>query len=131
MARRLQGMTADYVLASSNAVTLDGRLVNLDCMGNRVAGMMFGPKKVILMVGMNKVVSDLDAAMARIRDFTAPTNNLRLNATIPSHQPPCVKDGRCHNCRSAHRICYAWSIIEGQKIPGRVHIKLVGEDLGY
>lgn len=131
MARRVRGMTADIMLSSCNAVTLDGRLVNLDGMGNRVAAMIFGPKKVILVVGMNKVVSDLDAAMARIRDFAAPTNNLRLHRAMPSHEPPCVEDGRCHACRSEHKICNAWTIIEGQKIPGRIHVKLVGEDLGY
>jgi hypothetical protein len=129
--RRRQGMSADVMLASCNAVTLDGRLVNLDGTGNRVAAMIFGPKKVILVVGMNKVVSDLDAAMDRVRDFAAPMNNLRLNAANPAHEPPCTADGRCHRCQSAHKICNAWSIIEGQRVEGRIHVVLVGEDLGY
>jgi len=131
MELRRKGMSADYMVASSNAVTLDGRLVNLDGAGNRVAAMIFGPRKVILLVGMNKVASDLESAMNRVRDFAAPMNNLRLNAAVPAHEPPCVQDGRCHRCNSEHKICNAWSIIEGQKEDGRIHVVLVGEDLGY
>jgi len=131
MERRRRGLTADVMLSSTNAVTLDGRLVNLDAVGNRVAAMMFGPSRVILLVGMNKVVTDLESAMKRIRDFVAPTNNLRLKAAAPDHEPPCTLDGRCHNCASPQRICNAWTIIEGQRIGGRMHVVLVGEDLGY
>ena len=76
LARRQQGMAADFMIASSNAITLDGRLVNLDGMGNRVAAMAFGPKKVILMVGMNKVTPDLESAMARVKHYAAPVNNI-------------------------------------------------------
>jgi hypothetical protein len=75
---RRQGLTADFMIASSNAITLDGRLVNLDGMGNRVAAMAFGPKKVILLVGMNKVVPDLETAMARVKHYAAPVNNIRV-----------------------------------------------------
>lgn len=130
-ARRRRGLTADIMVSSCNAVTLDGRLINLDGTGNRVAGMIFGPRKVILVVGMNKIVSDLDSAMDRVRDFAAPMNNLRLNALNPAHEPPCTKDGHCHRCASAQKICNAWSIIEGQRDEGRIHVVLVGEDLGY
>lgn len=123
---RRRGMTADVMIASTNAITLDGKLVNLDGMGNRVAAMTFGPKKVILVVGMNKVAPDLDTAMARVKHYAAPVNAIRLG--IPT---PCVETGLCTDCRSPQRICNMWGIIEGHMIKGRVHVKLVGENLGY
>jgi hypothetical protein len=124
--RRRQGMLADVVIASTNAITLDGKLVNLDGMGNRVAAMIFGPKKVILVVGMNKVAPDLDSAMARVKHYAAPLNNIRLGL-----KNPCVETGLCSDCRTPQRICNMWSIIEGHMIKDRVHVKLVGENLGY
>ncbi len=124
--RRRQGMTADFMIASSNAVTLDGKLVNLDGMGNRVAAMTFGPKKVILMVGMNKVAPDLESAMARVKHYAAPVNNIRYGL-----KNPCVETGLCVDCKSPTRICNMWSIIEGHMIENRIHVKLIGESLGY
>ncbi len=126
LARRQQGMAADFMIASSNAITLDGKLVNLDGMGNRVAAMAFGPKKVILMVGMNKVTPDLESAMARVKHYAAPVNNIRLGM-----KNPCVKTGLCSNCKSPTRICNMWSIIEGHMIENRIHVKLIGEFMGY
>ncbi len=126
LARRQQGMTADFMIASSNAITLDGKLVNLDGMGNRVAAMAFGPKKVILMVGMNKVTPDLESAMARVKHYAAPVNNIRLKL-----ENPCVKTGLCSDCKSPGRICNMWSIIEGHMIEKRIHVKLIGESMGY
>ncbi len=126
LARRRQGMTADFMIASSNAVTLDGKLVNLDGMGNRVAAMAFGPKKVILMVGMNKVTPDLESAMAKVKHYAAPVNNIRLGL-----KNPCVETGLCSDCKSSTRICNMWSIIEGHMIEKRIHVKLIGESMGY
>jgi len=123
---RYEGLTADIMIASTNAITLDGRLVNLDGMGNRVAAMAFGPKKVILVVGMNKVVPDLESAIARVKHYAAPVNAIRLNM-----ETPCVKTGLCTDCRSPQKICNIWSIIEGQLVKGRIHVKLIGENLGY
>jgi hypothetical protein len=124
--QRRQGMTADVMIASVNAITLDGKLVNLDAIGNRVAAMAFGPKKVILVVGINKVASDLDSAVARVKHYAAPVNAIRLG--IPT---PCVETGLCADCKSSQRICNIWSIIEGHMIQNRIHVKLVGENLGY
>ena len=123
---RRQGLTADVMIASTNAITLDGRLVNLDGMGNRVAAMAFGPKKVILVVGMNKVVADLESAVARVKHYAAPVNAIRFKV-----KTPCVETGLCQDCRSAQRICNMWSTIEGHMIKDRIHVKLVGEFLGY
>ncbi len=124
--RRRRGMTADVMVASVNAITLDGKLVNLDGMGNRVASMAFGPKKVILVVGMNKVAPDLDSAIARVKCYAAPVNAIRLGISTP-----CVETGLCTDCRSPQRICNIWSIIEGHMVKDRIHVKLVGENLGY
>jgi hypothetical protein len=110
--RRRQGLLADILIASTNAITLDGRL--------------FGPAKVILAVGLNKVVTDLEAARERIKRYVAPVNARRVGA-----KTPCAATGICTDCDSPQRICNAWSIIEGQSIPGRIHVKLIGEELGY
>jgi hypothetical protein len=123
---RRQGLTADVMIASTNAITLDGRLVNLDGTGNRVAAMAFGPKKVILVVGMNKVAADLESAVARVKHHAAPVNSIRLKV-----KTPCVETGLCEDCRSPQRICNMWSTIEGHMIKDRIHVKLVGEFLGY
>jgi hypothetical protein len=126
LTRMQKGMSADFMIASSNAITLDGKLVNLDGMGNRVAAMSFGPKKVILMVGMNKVVPDLESAMARVKHYAAPVNNIRYGL-----KNPCVETGLCNDCKSPSRICNMWSIIEGHMIDRRIHVKLIGEAVGY
>jgi hypothetical protein len=126
MELRRQGLLADLMIASSNAVTLDGKLVNLDGTGNRVAAMTFGPKKVILVVGMNKVAPDLESAIARVKHYAAPVNVMRIG-----YKNPCAETGTCGDCRSPQRICNMWSIIEGHMAKGRIHVILVGENLGY
>ena len=123
---RRRGLTADVMIASTNAITLDGKLVNLDGMGNRVAAMAFGPKKVILVAGMNKVAPDLESAVARVKHYAAPVNNMRYGL-----KNPCVETGLCSDCKSPQRICNMWSTIEGHMIKDRIHVKLVGEVLGY
>ena len=123
---RRSGLLADVMVASSNAVTLEGQLVNLDATGNRVAAMCFGPKKVILVVGLNKVVADLDAARQRVKHWAAPINAIRLKM-----ETPCTKTGLCSDCNSPKRICNMWVVHEKHFIKDRIHVKLVGEDLGY
>jgi hypothetical protein len=124
--QRRRGLTADFMIASSNAITLDGKLVNLDGMGNRVAAMAFGPKKVILVIGMNKVALNLQEAMDRTKQVAAPMNCIRLNI-----DNPCKETGLCSDCHTPTRICNMWSIIEGQAVKDRLQVKLVGENLGY
>ncbi len=123
---RRKGLLADVMITSTNAITLDGKLVNLDGLGNRVAAMIFGPQKVILIVGMNKVVPDVETAMSRIKHYSGPVNAIRMNI-----QTPCAENGICVDCNAPARICNIWTIIERQRIKGRIHVKLVGEDLGY
>jgi hypothetical protein len=124
--QRRKGLTADIMISSANAITLNGALVNLDGMGNRIAAMAFGPRKVILVIGMNKVAPDLETAMKRVKHHAAPLNSIRLG--LPN---PCTETGLCADCRTPSRICNMWSIIEGQAVKDRIHVKLVGESLGY
>ena len=124
--RRNRCLLPTFIITGSNALTMDGKLVNLDGMGNRVAAMCFGPEKVILVVGLNKVAPDLESAMARVKHHAAPINCIRLKRATP-----CAETGLCTDCKSPERICYMWSIIEGHMMENRIHVKLVGEDLGY
>jgi hypothetical protein len=123
---RRRGLTADFMIASSNAITLDGRLVNLDGMGNRVAAMTFGPQKVVLVVGMNKLAMTLQEAIDRTKQLAAPMNCIRLDIANP-----CRETGLCSDCHTPTRICNIWSIIEGAVVKDRIHVKLVGENLGF
>jgi hypothetical protein len=115
----------DLYLTGTNAVTEDGCLVNLDMIGNRVAALTFGPKKVVVFVGRNKIVSDLESAMYRIKDYAAPTNAMRLNC-----KTPCVKTSECADCKSPGRICNTWTITEKSYPKERVTVVLINEDLG-
>ena len=116
----------DYYLASVNAISEDGVIVNVDGNGNRVAAISWGPKHVILVVGLNKVCQDVDAAIKRARGTAAPINTQRFDITTP-----CLVDGRCHDCKQADSICNYISI-QRMSHPAKRHIIiLVGEDLGY
>ena len=119
-------VTADYFFMSSNAITLDGQLVNIDGMGNRVACLITGPKNVIIIAGMNKIVTDVETGMERVRNMAAPPNTVRLNCDTP-----CAELGRCANCLSEDCICCEIVITRKSKIPGRIKVILVGEELGY
>ena len=125
-ARRKKGLTAEIMLSSTNAITEDGALVNVDGQGNRVAAMIFGPDKVYLAVGMNKVVEDVPAAMERLRKVAMPMNNKRYG--LPN---PCNETGFCSDCATPTRICNYFTIIERSLFPERIHIVLIGEDFGY
>ena len=116
---------ADVFLMSTNAITLDGELVNIDGSGNRVACLAFGPKEVIVVAGMNKVVADVDEGIARSRNFAAPPNTVRLGCDTP-----CAKIGQCGNCLT-NTICCQIVVTRASSIPGRIKVILVGEELGY
>lgn len=120
-----QALTCDTFLMSSNAISVDGQLVNIDGIGNRVAALCFGPKQVIVVAGMNKVTTDLDAAIARARHIAAPSNAQRFDG-----KTPCSVNGQCANCTSPDCICSQIVITRFCKIPGRIKVVLVGENLG-
>jgi L-lactate utilization protein LutC len=123
--RRRQALLTDLFITGTNAVTEKGQLVNLDMIGNRVAALTFGPKVVIVMVGRNKLVPDLNAAMDRIKQYAAPANVLRLDK-----KNPCSKTGGCHDCSSSDRICNHWTITEKSFPKGRIKVILINQDLG-
>jgi hypothetical protein len=125
---RRRGLTADVFIASTNALTEDGRLVNIDGTGNRVAAMIYGPAKVILMVGMNKLAPTLEAALSRVKNTAAPLNAVRVK--IPT---PCAATGFCQDpaCRPPNRICAYSVITEASLLPDRLTVVLVGEPLGF
>ena len=126
IALRKQSVSADVFISGTNAVTLDGKLVNIDATGNRLAGMTFGPKKCIIIVGVNKVSRTLDDALTRAKHVAAPINAKRLN-----RDTPCVGSGECADCDSPDRICNITQIIH--KRPGAIdlHVVIVGEELGF
>lgn len=123
--RRRRALLTDLFFTGTNAVTETGMLVNLDMIGNRIGGLTFGPKNVVVLAGRNKVVPDVEEAMARIKNFVAPANAMRLDM-----KTPCVKTGFCEDCSSPSRICNTWTITEKSFPKGRIRIVLIDEDLG-
>jgi anion-transporting ArsA/GET3 family ATPase len=123
--RRRASLLVDLFVTGTNAVTRSGELVNLDMIGNRVAGITFGPRNVVVIVGRNKVVEDLEAAIERIKEYAAPVNAMRLNK-----KTPCAKTGVCEECKSPERICNSWTITEKSFPKGRIKVVLVNENLG-
>ena len=124
--RRRQSLLVDLFLAGTNAVTEAGQLVNLDMIGNRIAGITFGPKHVIVFIGRNKIVPDLEEAMFRIKNYAAPVNTMRLEK-----KTPCAKTSFCEECKSPDRICNTWTITEKSFPKGRVKVVLINEELGF
>ncbi len=123
---RRQSLLADIFISSSNAITENGRLVNLDGIGNRVAALAFGPRFVIVVCGRNKITKNLETAMDRVKNHAAPINSLRLQ-----RKTPCTKTMHCENCKSPDRICSTWAITEKSWPKNRIKVVLVDEDLGY
>jgi len=135
-----KAMAADVFLSSMNAITIDGRMVSTDATGNRVAPVIFGPRKVIIVVGANKIVKNLKEAMSRVKNVAAPINAKRHLLEHKSQRfsdLPCVKTGNCVDCFHPERICRYTIIIDGERQPGaitdyipRIHLIIVGKELG-
>lgn len=122
----LASYDADVFLSSANAMTSDGILVNIDGNSNRVSCIAQGPKKVIFIVGMNKVCSDLDSAMKRARNIAAPTNAQNFDV-----KTPCKTTGKCFDCKSPDTLCCQFLITRYSRHIGRIHVILVNDTLGY
>lgn len=122
---RREGLLSDVFLCSTNALTRDGKMVNIDGSGNRLAALTFGPKKVIVVAGINKIVDNVERGLERVRNYTAP-----LHARRRGWDLPCAKTGHCMDCRSPQRICCTVTITEYQRVKDRITVILVGETLG-
>jgi L-lactate utilization protein LutB len=122
----LRAFSADVYLSSANAISEDGVIVNIDGNGNRVAAITWGPKKVIFIIGLNKVAQTVEAAIARARSIASPINAQRFDIKTPCHV-----DGVCHNCNSPESICSYTHLLRNSRTQGRHIVVLVGEDLGY
>ena len=125
-AAMLAAYDADFYLMSANAMTEDGILVNIDGNANRVSALAQGPRKVIVIAGMNKVCDDVEGAMKRARNVAAPINAQRFGLNTP-----CARTGSCMNCKSPDTICCQFLITRYSKHPGRIHVILVNDDLGF
>ena len=117
---------SDFFLMSSNAITIDGELVNIDGRANRVSYLCFGPENVIIVTGMNKIVHNVEAGIARTHNVAAPPNTVRLNRNTP-----CAKTGKCGDCYSPDCICGQVVITRLSMVPNRIKVVLVGEELGF
>lgn len=117
---------ADYFLMSTNAITLDGELVNIDGRGNRVSFLCYGPQNVLILAGINKIVTDIESGLKRARDISAPPNTVRLN-----RKTPCSITGKCENCYSPDCICGQFVVTRRSGLPNRIKVILIGEELGY
>ena len=123
---RRRELTCDVFLTSTNALTEKGELVNIDGVGNRVAALTFGPKRVVVATGINKIVADVHAGIARIGSVAAPLNNKRLKKDMP-----CTKVGHCVDCQLPVRICNVTTITKKRPPLTDIHIVLIKEELGY
>lgn len=117
---------ADYFLMSTNAITLDGELINIDGRGNRVAFLCYGPQNVLILTGMNKVVKDVESGLKRARDIAAPPNAIRLD-----RKTPCAITRKCEDCYSQECMCGQFVITRRSGIPNRIKVILIGDELGY
>ena len=121
-----KSFSANTYFASANAITEEGEIFNVDGNGNRVAAILYGPDKVILIVGVNKIVKNIDEAIKRNKDISGPANAKRLNL-----QTPCAKVGYCMDCESKDRICCEYTVIKRHRNENRIHVIFVNDNLGF
>lgn len=121
-----KALLTDWYITGSNAVTVDGRIVNIDHSGNRVAAIIFGPDNIIIVVGINKIVDTWEDGIKRVKNIACP-----LNAKRAGFNPPCVMLNKCVDCLSEERVCNYLSIIEGQPIGDRIRLFIVNEECGF
>ncbi|NLY09957.1 MAG: lactate utilization protein [Tissierellia bacterium] len=121
-----KGLLCDTFISSVNAISEDGQIVNIDGNGNRVAAMIYGPKQVVVVAGMNKIAKDLDVAISKVRTETAP---MRAQS-FPGVKTPCAINGSCSDCTSVDSVCAYLSITRISRPAGKIKVILVGEDLG-
>lgn len=121
-----KAFSADWYIGSANAVSADGKIVNIDGTGNRVAAMMYGPDNVLMIVGINKLEKTEEAALARARNVAAPINAISLEKNTP-----CGKTGECFDCTSDESICSYVTVTRLCRPKGRIKVIIVGEELGY
>ena len=124
-----QALATDFFLTGLNAITMDGKIVNTDRTGNRAGGLIFGPRKVIAVAGINKIVANLEEALERVKEVAAPVNAYRHHIKHDMEAPPCAITGICVDCRHPRRICCYTVIVEYQ-ITQRIELVIVGEELG-
>lgn len=117
---------SDVFLMSTNAITLDGELINIDGRGNRVAFLCYGPQNVVILAGMNKIVTDVESGLKRVRDIASPPNTVRLNK-----KTPCAITGKCEDCYSPDCICGQIVVTRRSGVSNRIKVILIGEELGY
>lgn len=122
----LKNFSADTFISSANAVTVDGKIFNIDGNGSRVAPMLYGPNQVIIIIGINKITEDIDSAIKRARQISAPLDAKRLQKNTP-----CTSLGRCIDCKHKERICNDFVLITGQFIKDRIKLIILNENIGY
>lgn len=123
---QLAAFDSDYYFMSTNAITVDGELVNIDATGNKVAALIFGPKEVFILAGMNKVESDLKNAVKRVQNFATPPNAIRLGMDTA-----CSKTGKCMDCHASNTLCCQIVTTRHSFIKGRIKVFLINEELGF
>ena len=121
-----QSFLSDAYVTSTNAITENGEIYNVDGNGNRVAAMLYGPDKVIIVAGVNKIVPNVEEAIIRTKEYASPINAKRLNK-----ETPCTKIGRCVECNSDNRICNEYTLINRQIDKNRIHVIFLNDNLGY